>query len=261
MSVADETVIPGLKGKVAVVTGAGNNIGRAYATSLAGHGVSVVVADINGAAAKEVASELTAAGHVALAAEVDIADPEATVRLADTVGEAYGHLDILVNNAGLWKGVEFEEAHEIPVERWQRMQDVNYTGTWLVTRAMVPLLIEAGGGAIVNQSSVGAYLAGPGMAHYAASKGAVNALTKALARDLGEYGIRVNAIAPGVIANEATLSNVPEEMLDALEVQQCLKRKGSHQDLLGPLLFLCSDLSAFISGQVLVVDGGLVLLG
>jgi len=261
VSVAGGTIIPGLDGKVAVVTGAGSNIGRAYATALAEHGVSVVVADINGATAKDTAAELVAAGHAASPAEVDIADPDGTERLADTVREAYGRLDIVVNNAGLWKGVEFEEAHEIPVERWRRMQDVNFTGTWLVTRALVPLLIEGGGGVIVNQSSVGAYLAGPGMAHYAASKGAVNSLTKALARDLGEYGIRVNAIAPGVIANDATLSNVPDEMLDALEVQQCIKRRGSHDDLLGPLLFFCSDLSAFISGQVLVVDGGLVQLG
>jgi len=251
----------GIDGKVAIVTGAGRNIGRAYARALAGEGARVVVADVDEAAAKETAGELATEGFPAVPAVADVSSEDATRAMVDVAVAEFGGIDILVNNAGLWRGVEFEEAHEIPLERWNRMQSVNFTGMWLATKAVVPAMIDRGGGVVVNQSSIGAYLAGPGMAHYAASKGAVNALTKALARDLGGYGIRVNALAPGVIANEATLHNVPEDMLDALEVQQSLKRRGEEGDLVGPLLFLISDASRFVTGQVLVVDGGLVLLG
>lgn len=253
--------IEGIQGKAAVVTGAARGIGREYARALAGAGASVACSDVQDELGQETADLINKDGGTAIYVHGDVSDETSMVAMADEVVAQLGSLDILVNNAGMWGGLEFESPLEISRELWDRVIGVNVTGVWLATKACAAKMVAQGGGVIVNQSSIGSYLGGPLLSHYCTSKSAVNGLTKAMARDLAEENIRVNAIAPGIITTEATMSNVGEELLDALEATQAIKRRGTTEDLLGPLLFLCSDASAFITGQVLVVDGGGVLLG
>lgn len=253
--------MPDLDGQTAIVTGAARGIGRDYALALAGAGASVVVADRDVDGAAKTVRLIGDAGGAARAFEVDVTDEEAVTALAAFAGSEFGGVDVLVNNAAIWAGLRPATMTEVTLDEWTAVMTVNVTGVWLASRAVVPHMTERGGGAIVNQSSVGAYLGGPNVTHYATSKGAVNALTRAMARDLGPSGIRVNAIAPGQIANEATLSVVSGERLEAMTRQQCLPRAGGADDLTGPLVFLCSDEAKFMTGQVLVVDGGLVFVG
>lgn len=253
--------LAGIDGKVAIVTGAGQGIGRGYALALGREGASVVVADVNAPLGEETTELVKKNGGSALFVETDVTSEASTAAMAQAAVNEFDRIDILVNNAGLWGGLKFQSPEEITTETWNRVMSVNVTGVWLCTKAVVPVMEQQGGGVIVNQSSVGAYVGGPLLSHYCTSKGAVNAFTKAMAKDLGESGIRVNALAPGVIATESTLTTASEDLLDMLEMQQCIKRKGTTEDLVGPMLFLASDASRFMTGQVIAVDGGLVLLG
>jgi len=250
-----------LNGRVAIVTGAARGIGREYAQALAAAGACVVVADRELDGAAETVRLIGDAGGVAHPFAVDVTDEDGVIALAEFTVSECGGIDVLVNNAAIWAGLRPATMTDVTLEEWTAVMNVNVTGVWLASRAVVPHMTERGGGAIVNQSSVGAYLGGPNVTHYATSKGAVNALTRAMARDLGPSGIRVNAIAPGQIANEATLSVVSGDRLEAMTRQQCLPRAGGADDLTGPLMFLCSDDAKFMTGQVLVVDGGLVFVG
>jgi 3-oxoacyl-[acyl-carrier protein] reductase len=246
--------------KVAIVTGAGRGIGRAYAAALAGAGASIVVADLDARGGEETAKSIADAGGGATFLQADVSSEAAVRMLVHSTEEQYGGIDILVNNAGIW-GEAGKERLETSLDAWNQMFAVNVTSMFLLSRAVAPAMIRRGGGVIINQSSIGAYLGSPKMPHYSASKGAVNALTKALAKELGPGGIRVNAIAPGCIATGGTLAQIGQEGVEAFVSLQCLKRIGEPSDLTGPLLFLASDQSRFVTGQVLVVDGGVHLLG
>jgi 3-oxoacyl-[acyl-carrier protein] reductase len=181
--------------------------------------------------------------------------------MGETVVEQLGGVDILVNNAGLWGAVTKGKMLELDIAYWDKVMAINLTGMLLCARAVVPSMIARGGGAIVNQSSIGAFTVSPKMPHYCVSKAGVNALTKTMAKDFGAHNIRVNAIAPGSIATDATMGQIGEAGLDQIVATQALKRVGQTDDLTGPLLFLVSDLARFVTGQVLVVDGGVVMLG
>jgi len=250
-----------LFGKVAIVTGGGQGIGRAYAEALAQVGASVAVADIDKLNGEQTAQQITAAGGNGIFVETDVASEPSVQALVDTVVERLGGIDILVNNAGIWGAAEKGHLADTSLDYWNKIMAVNLTSMFLLTKAGTPSMIGRGGGAIVNQSSIGAYLAGASMPHYCTSKGAVNALTKSLAKDLGVHNIRVNAIAPGCIATPSTLGQIGERGLEMFVGQQCIKRTGQPDDLVGPLLFLVSDQSKFVTGQVLVVDGGVHMLG
>ncbi|MGH9138603.1 MAG: SDR family oxidoreductase [Acidimicrobiales bacterium] len=248
-----------LEGRAVVVTGAGQGIGRAYAAAIACGGAAVAVADVNVGAVEELAEELTAAGHRAVAVEVDVADEASTLAMAERVERELGRIDGLVNNAALYAGLQLRGPLDIPVEEWDKVMAVNVRGPFLCARAVVPAMRRAGGGSIVNQSSTGAW-GSAALTHYTSSKAAVLGLTRSLAKSFGGDGIVVNAIAPGQIGTDATYGLIPAERLERMSAAQAIGRTGMPEDLCGAVVFLLGDGARFITGQVLVIDGGLVMV-
>jgi 3-oxoacyl-[acyl-carrier protein] reductase len=245
---------PELSGRVAVVTGAARGIGKAYAEALATSGASVVVADVNDAAAKDVAAGIGDAGGRAEAVAVDVSDRDSTLALAAAVRERFGGCHIVVNNAAIYHSMRLDPQMTVDIEYWRRVFSVNLDGPLLVTQSLAPMLVDAGWGRVVMQSSVAAY--GSGGA-YGTSKLALHSLARGFARELGGNGVTVNVIAPGPIATEATEVTIPKDRIDALVATASVKRMGAVDDLVGTLLFLCSDAASWVTGQTFVVDGGI----
>jgi NAD(P)-dependent dehydrogenase (short-subunit alcohol dehydrogenase family) len=242
--------------KVAIVTGAAvGGIGEAYAAALSGAGASVVCADIDGAGAEAAAKGI---GNDAIAVTVDITDPDAVASMVAAATDRFGGVDILVNNAALMEQIVGERLSTIAVERWNQILAVNVTGALLCSQAVVPAMQARGGGAIVNQSSGGAW-ASPGT--YSLTKLAIVALTHGLASELGPLNIRVNAIAPGMTESAAGQRLIPPDspFREMLKANAPLKPFGEPDELCGPLLLLCSDAGSWMTGQTLNVDGGWVM--
>ena len=243
-------------GKVAVVTGAGRGIGRAYAEGLAKAGAAVVVADIDEENAAAVAKALAAAGGTAAATRVDVADRDSAGAMAALATERFGGIDYLVNNAAIFGGMKLDLLVTVDWDYLERFMAVNLNGALVCTRACYPAMAERGGGAIVNQSSTAAYLyAG----YYAWAKAGINALTQQLAHELGGMNIRVNAIAPGPTDTDAARSVVPDAYLKQLVGSLALKRQGTPEDLVGMCLYLLSDDAKWVTGHIFNVDGGQVM--
>jgi NAD(P)-dependent dehydrogenase (short-subunit alcohol dehydrogenase family) len=237
-----------LQGKVALVTGAGSNLGKVYATALAGEGAAVVIGDLDGALARAAAGELAASGARTLGLEMDVGDDaQVEAAVAATLAE-FGGVDILVNNAGLARG-RWSLNSELGNDEWRQIFAVNVVSAMVAARACRPVMAARGGGVIVNQSSMAAYSALSGA--YGVSKLALSGLTVALAHEFGPDRIRVNGIAPGMMNGR-----VSQQAQDAVRGMQMLKRNGAPEDLVGALLFLATDASAFMTGQTLIVDGG-----
>jgi NAD(P)-dependent dehydrogenase (short-subunit alcohol dehydrogenase family) len=241
-----------LAGKVAVVTGAAQGIGNAIAHGLAAEGARIVVADLQQA-------EAAAAGFAdGVGLEVDVADEDAVARMANEVTDRCGGIDILVNNAGLYASLPMRPFTEIPLEEWRQVMDVNVASMFLTCRAVVPRMRERGGGAILNVSSGTVFRGVPFVLHYVASKGAVVAMTRALARELGKDGIRVNCVAPGFTMTEGVQEQ--EEVVRALRdvtiAARTIQRDQVPEDVVGAAVFLCTPAADFITGQTMVIDGG-----
>ena len=248
-----------LKGKIAIVTGASKGgIGEAYAHTLAEAGAAVVCADINLAGAEVVAKQLEADGHSSLAVEVDIASEDSVETMVSVTTQRFGGVDILVNNAALMAQIVATPAMQYGRADWDRAFAVNVTGAWQCAKAVADSMIKRGGGRIVNQASAGAF---PAETVYGITKLALVGLTTTLARELGKSGITVNCIAPGITSSEAGKMLTPEGSAyrDMLEMRAATKAVGSPDELCGTLLLFCSPAGAWITGQVLNVDGGFVM--
>jgi NAD(P)-dependent dehydrogenase (short-subunit alcohol dehydrogenase family) len=252
-----------LDGKVAIVTGGARGIGLAYARRFVDEGASVMLADLDTAAGTEAADAL-GGGTTAAFASTDVASPESVEETARATVDTFGGIDILVNNAALYGDWDMTDQS---YEYLKRVFDVNLHGVWLMSRAVAPHLVERGGGRIVNQSSGAAYNyrgtgapadGFPGLSafNYSQTKWGVVGLSKFMAAQLGAWNITVNVIAPGVIDTEATRRTVPKELLPILAAQQAVPGVLTAADLTGAAVFFASDEARFVTGQVLVVDGG-----
>ncbi len=241
-----------LDGKVAIVTGGAQGIGRAIAEGLAAQGARIVIADLRGA------QEAAAAFPGGVGLTVDVSSEEDTARMAAESVEQCGGIDILVNNAGLYASLEMRPFEEIPVAEWRQVMDVNVLSMFLTCRAVVPHLRERGGGRIVNISSGTPFRGVPFLAHYVTSKGAILTLTRVLAKELGAAEILVNCVAPGFTISEGVREQpaVLEALQGASVSARTLKRDQAPEDVVGAVVFLCGPGSTFITGQTMVIDGG-----
>jgi NAD(P)-dependent dehydrogenase (short-subunit alcohol dehydrogenase family) len=248
-----------MKGRVAVVTGAAQGIGEAYARGMAAAGARVVLADIDTDALDRAVTAIRSDGLAANAFPVDVSDPEEVDDLATYVTGEYGGLDVLVNNAALEGAPTPVPLEQIDPTAFDRALAVNLKGMWLVARALLPAMRSRGGGSIINQGSIGAFVGYVGTGPYCSSKMGVVGLTRVMAREWGAYKIRVNCLAPGVVATPSVMEHVSPEVVEQIIAGQCLPEMIQPHDLVEPLLFLASDASRFITGQTLIVDGGVVL--
>ncbi len=241
-----------LDGRVAIVTGGAQGIGRAIAEGLAAEGAQIVIADLRGA------EEAAAAFENGVGLTVDVSSDADTERMAAETVKRCGAIDILVNNAGLYASLAMRPFEQIPVQEWRRVMDVNVMSMFLTCRAVVPRMREHGQGRIVNISSGTPFRGVPFLLHYVTSKGAIVALTRALAKELGDDEVLVNCVAPGFTISEGVREN--PDVLDALrEVSvsgRTLKRDQQPTDVVGAVVFLCGPGSTFVTGQTIVIDGG-----
>ena len=253
---------PVLKDKVAVITGGGRGIGRAFALRFAEEGAKLVLPDISLERAEDAVKEIKAKGGQAMAIQTDVSDEAATQKMADKVLQKYGKADILINNAAIWYGLNITPWDSWKAEDWDRIFSVNVKGPWLCCKALVPLMAKASKGKIINiASNVARVPAAQVFLPYACSKGAVYTLTHALARALGPSGINVNAIAPGYTASEASLTQRDSESTFKLAAsEQSIPKRLQPSDLVDTAVFLASSSSDMITGQVIFVDGGTIML-
>ena len=248
-----------LAGRTAIVTGGAKGIGRHYSFALAAEGARVMIADI--ADGEGVAREIAAAhgANSVTSAVTDVSDEDAVKAVVAATMERFGRVDILVNNAALFAPLREQKLTEIDAAVWDKVMAVNLRGPFLMVKHVAPHMQAQGYGKIINIGSGTAYRGIPWMLHYVTSKGGITAFTRALARELGEHGIRVNTLAPGFTLSDTVLAENPGHVRTAREraiASRSLKRDESPQDLLGALVFLASAESDFITGQTIAVDGG-----
>ncbi|HKA82066.1 MAG TPA: 3-oxoacyl-ACP reductase family protein [Xanthobacteraceae bacterium] len=246
-------VEPSLRGLVAIVTGAGQGLGRVFAKAFALAGATAVIAERNHDKGRAVAAEI---GNAAFAIHTDVADPASIDGMVAEVDRRFGRVDILVNNAGIFSTLEMRPFEQIPLDEWEQVLRVNVTGPFLCARAVLPAMRRAKWGRIINMASGAVTLGRPNYLHYITSKAALVGMTRSMARELGADGITVNSILPGATFTEIERKTVSPEQKQRIVAQQCIPRPEVPEDLVGTVLFLASEASAFVTGQALTVDGG-----
>jgi 3-oxoacyl-[acyl-carrier protein] reductase len=245
-----------LSGRTVIVTGGGKGIGKVYAQEFAAAGARVVAADVDAAAANAVAQAITATGGVALGLGVDIADEQSVTAMASATLDRFGAIDVLINNASLMSVLPRRSWLEIPVDEWDRVMAVNLRGMFLCCRAVFPTMKAQQRGKIVNISSSRFFEGSPNRLHYTTSKAGVIGFTRALAREVGEFGVTVNAVAPGLTASDTQVQSTSGNYLAARSSGRAIDRVQTPEDLVGAVMFLSSAASDFMTGQTLLVDGG-----
>jgi 3-oxoacyl-[acyl-carrier protein] reductase len=243
-----------LENKVAIVTGGGRGLGKVYCLRMAEEGAKVVVADILDREVEETVNEIKAKGGTAVAVKADVSSEADTRRMAEETIKKFGRIDILVNNAGYYYGMGRKRFYEISSEEWDKAMLVNAKGTWLCCKAVFPYMKQQGKGKIINLSSETVFSPTKTMIHYVASKAAIIGITRVLAGELGQYGICVNAVAPGFTDTAASRTVDSIEKFDVRSVP--LGRVELPEDVVGSVIFFASDDSDYVSGQTLLVDGG-----
>lgn len=244
----------GFEDKSVIVTGGANGIGEQCVRRFADQGASVVIADIEDGT--PVAEDVDTPG---ITVETDVSDVDDVEAMVERTLDEFGTIDILVNNAGIYSSLvpkRDRSYDEIPVEEWQQVLAVNTTGTYLCCREVIPEMVNQQGGSVINIASGVSYSGTVGYPHYVASKGSIPPLTRALAAEVGVDGVRVNAIAPGLILSEAS-QQLPEDYIQSIVESQCLHRRGRPEDVVNTIEFLASEKGSFISGSTIHVDGGL----
>jgi 3-oxoacyl-[acyl-carrier protein] reductase len=250
-----------LEGKTVIVTGGGHGIGRAYCLGIAREGGQAVVADLDGAAAAKVADEIERAKGQALAVQMDVAQAASCEALVQQTLDRFGQIDGLINNAAIFLSVPLQRggAQDISEDEWDRVMAVNVKGVWLASRAVIPTMQERRQGSIVNISSNMAFQGSLGMIHYVTSKAAVVGFSRVMARELGPFNIRVNTLAPGLTQSEEQPTEESIRANERTAAGRVLQRIERPDDLVGTALYLLSDLSAFVTGQAILVNGGAVM--
>ncbi len=249
-----------LAGRVAMVTGGGQGIGQVFAHAFADAGAAVVIAERNAESGERVATAIRAAGGEALACQTDVAQADSANAAVTAAVAAFGRLDILINNAGIFSTIKMRPFTEIPLDEWDQVLRVNITGPFLMARAAAPVMVDQNYGRIVNMGSASVTMGRGNYLHYTTSKSSLVGMSRSLARELGPHGITVNTILPGAVETEIERETVTPQQRDAMIAMRCVSRPQAPDDLVGTILFLSSDASAFMTGQSLTVDGGLTFL-
>ena len=252
----DNIVFPSLKDRVVIITGAGQGIGRVFAKNFAAAGARVVIAEVNETRAESVAEEILRADGQVLAVTTDVADPASIEEMVRVVEDEWARIDVLINNAGIFSTLEMRPFDQIPLDEWERVLRVNLTGPFLCARAVLPAMRRAKWGRIINVASGAVRLGRPNYLHYIATKAALAGMSLSMAREVGADGITVNAILPGATFTEIERKTVTPEQKARIVAMQCIPRPEVPEDLVGAVLFLASDASAFVTGQSINLDGG-----
>jgi 3-oxoacyl-[acyl-carrier protein] reductase len=247
--------------KVVVITGASRGLGREYARQFARRGANVAVSDLRDC--RETVEAIEQEGASGLSTKTDVTSAGSTAEMARAVLDKFGRIDVLVNNAALYGSLNFLPFDKLDEKEWDATMNVNVKGIWQCCKAVVPAMKEQKSGSIVNISSLAATYGMPNGLHYTASKAAVIGMTRGLARELGRFNIRVNAVAPNVVNTDATsevFGDKRDKVIDVTLSQQAIRKPLEPADIVGAVLFLSSDLSRLTTGQTLMVDGGTVML-
>jgi 3-oxoacyl-[acyl-carrier protein] reductase len=246
--------------RVVVITGAAQGLGRNYALRLGAMGYNIVAIDIRSEALESVATEVRSSGAECFPLVVDIGDEASVAATAAAIDSRFGRADVLINNAAIFSTLAMRPFEQIPLDEWSRVLHVNVTGTMLMVRALVPLMRRHGWGRIVNVSSAAVLMGRPHYLHYTTSKAAVIGMTRSMARELGVDGITVNVLLPGATDTEIARATVTPEQKRAQIAMRSIPREENMEDVTGVVLFLVSEESRFVTGQSLVVDGGLTFV-
>ena len=249
-----------VSGRVVIITGAGQGIGRDYALAFAAAGARPVLAEINGDKLRDVVSEIEGGGGEAFAIETDVGSPDSVKAMVAETLKTYGQIDVLINNAAIFANIPRRKFYDIPYDEWNNVLHVNITGSYLCASAVVPAMRKAGQGRIINISSGTVPQGAPGFLHYVTSKAAVVGMTRVMARELGDDKINVNAVMPGYTETEIEHASMDDELRQFIHEKRILKRAETPEDLIGIVMFLASPASSFITGQSIACCGGEVML-